>query len=232
MKHSILAIMTFVFMACGASSDTGVNKSVFVGDGEHKSGGLRSVNGSVTVGNDATVDGSCSTVNGKIRIGENATVRDVSCVNGSINVDRNSKTEEISTVNGAITIGSEVEVDGNVSTVNGPIRSKIYTQIDGDLETVNGEMTVEQSMITGNITTVNGDIDLLDGSTVKGSIYVKRNRKSNRHKDFKELVITVDAKSKIKGNIEVKGDEPNVTVVLSGGGEVLGEVINARVIRK
>jgi len=46
------------------------------------------------------------------------------------------------------------------------------------------------------------------------------------------LIITVEAGSKVKGNIEVKGENPNVTVVLADGGEVLGNIINAEVIRK
>jgi len=79
---------------------------------------------------------------------------------------------------------------------------------------------------------VNGDISLLEKSIVHGSVIVDRDRKKPLSKEHKELVITVDGKSKVKGNIEVKGDEPNVTVVISGDGEVLGEIINARVVRK
>ncbi len=231
MKHSLIALMAFVVLACGVSSDTGINKSIFVADGEHKSNGLRSVNGSITVGNEATVDGDCSTVNGRISIGENASVGEVGCVNGSISLDRNSKAREVGCVNGSIKLGGEVQVDGDVSTVNGSISTKREVEIAGDMGTVNGDIVSARTFIAGNIETVNGDIDLLDQSVVRGDIIVNRDRKKPR-KQFKELVITIDEGSKVKGNIEVKGDDPNVTVVLADGGEVLGEIINAKVIRK
>ncbi len=232
MKHSIIAVMTLVILACGVSSDTGINKSIFVADGEHRSNGLRSVNGTISVGNEVIVEGSCTTVNGKISIGENSEVGEVSCVNGSISLDRNSKADEISCVNGSITLGGEVKVDGDVSTVNGSIKCKREVEIAGDLETVNGDMQIQRTFINGDISTVNGDIDLLDESLVRGNVIIERDRKKPRYKKFKELIITVDSGSKIKGNIEVKGDNPNVTVVLAGGGEVLGEIINAKVVRK
>jgi len=231
MKHSVIALTAFVVIACGLSSDTRINKSIVVEDGAHKSGGLSSVNGSITVGNEATVDGDCSTVNGKIIVGENAKVRELSCVNGGIELDRNSKAKEVSCVNGSIKLGGEVKVDGDVSTVNGSIHCENQSMIAGDLSTVNGDMSTEETMIVGDVRTVNGDIELLEGSIVKGKVVIDRDNKRPRNKHFKELFITVDSASKVNGNIEVKGDDANVTVVLAGGGEVLGEIINAKVIR-
>ncbi len=232
MRHTVLIALSTILLACGASSDTRINKSVYVGDGEHKSGSLRSVNGSVHVGNEASVDGNCTTVNGKIVVGENSEVREVSTVNGGISIDRNSKATEVSCVNGSISLGSDVEIDGDVSTVNGSIRCKIAVDIAGNLETVNGSMTTKETNIKGHIKTVNGDIDLLEKSIVHGDIVVNRVKKPSNHKNLKKMTITIDSKSKVKGNIEVKGDEPNVTVILAGGGEVLGEIINAEVVRK
>jgi DUF4097 and DUF4098 domain-containing protein YvlB len=232
MKHSILAFTTLLILACGASSDTGINKSLFVADGEHKSNGLRSVNGSISVGNEATVDGNCSTVNGEITIGENAEVGELSCVNGAIKVDRNTRTQEISCVNGSIDLNSEVKADGDVSTVNGAIRSRRETMIAGDMSTVNGDMSTLQSLIVGDISTVNGDISLYDKTTVKGNIVIDRDGKRPKDKTFKLLTVRIDGASKVNGDINVKGDDANVTVILAGGGEVLGEIINAKVIRE
>jgi len=232
MKHSLIALIAFVILACGASSDTGINKSIFVTDGEHRSSNLTSVNGTVSVGNEATVDGDCATVNGQIVIGENAKVKKVSCVNGSISLDRNSQADGVSCVNGSIELGGEVKVDGDVSTVNGAITTKRETYITGDMETVNGDMYTLETLISGDVSTVNGDIDLGENSVVKGNIRVDRGRKGPFRKVYKKLVITVDSGSRVKGDIEVKGDDPNVTVVLAGGGEVLGEIINAEVVRK
>jgi len=232
MKHTALVALATVMLACGASSDTHINKSIKVGDGEHRKGSLRSVNGTINVGNEAVVDGNCTTVNGEINIGENSEVGEVSCVNGSISLDRNSKASEVSCVNGSILLGGEVKIDGDVSTVNGEIRCKSEVHIVGDLETVNGDMKVTQTIIAGNLSTVNGDVSLYEKSTVRGDIIIDRDNKKPSYKEHKELVITIDGKSKVKGNIEVRGDEPNVKVILAGGGEVLGEIINAEVVRK
>lgn len=232
MRHSVIAVMAILLIACGASSDTGINKSIYVGDGEHKRGSLRSVNGSINVGNEAKVDGNLSTVNGAIVVGENAEVGEISCVNGEISVDRNSKAQEISCVNGAISTGADVEIDGDLSTVNGPIKTKLGSRIYGSMSTVNGDMYAQETLVDENIRTVNGDIDLVESSMVKGDIIIDRDRKKPSSREFKELVITIDSGSKVKGSIRVKGDNPNVTVVLSGGGEVQGEIINAEVVRK
>ena len=232
MKQTALVAIATVMLACSASSDTHINKSITVPDGEVRKGSLRSVNGTINVGHEARVDGSCTTVNGEINIGENSEVGEVSCVNGSISVDRNSKVSNISCVNGSISLGGEVEIGRDVTTVNGEIRTKSEVQIAGDMETVNGDMKMTQTMIRGDVSTVNGDVALLEKSTVYGNIIIDRDNKKPRSKEFKELFITIDGKSKVKGNIEVRGDEPNVTVVLAGGGEVLGEIINAKVVRK
>ncbi len=232
MKQTAIIAIATVMLACGASSDTHVNKSIKVADGEHKKGSLRSVNGTINVGNEALVEGNCTTVNGRISIGENSEVGEISCVNGSISLDRNSQASAVSCVNGSISLGGEVKIDGDVSTVNGEIRCKREAQIAGDLETVNGSMKVTETRISGDMSTVNGDIDLLEKSIVHGNIIIDRDHKKPRSKEYKELVITIDGKSKVKGNIEVRGDEPNVKVILAGGGEVLGEIINAEVVRK
>jgi len=232
MKHVFISIMTLVVLACGGASDSGINKSIVVAAGEHKSGSLRTVNGSITLGKDAGVEGNCVTVNGHIVVGENAFVREISCVNGGIRLDNGSRAEEISCVNGSIALSAEVQIEGDVTTVNGTISSKRETQIAGDMGTVNGDMYVRETLIGGDITTVNGNIELLENSQVNGNIIIHRNKRKPGFKQFKELTITVASGSRVKGNVEVKGDDPNVTVILAGDGEVLGEIINAEVIRK
>ncbi len=232
MRSTVIVAMATLILACGGLSDTHINKDITVADGEHRNESVRSVNGTITIGNEASVDGNCTTVNGDIKVGENAEVHEVSCVNGSISIDRNTKAREVSSVNGSISLGGEVKVNGDVSTVNGDIRCKSMADIDGTLETVNGEIHIIETMVRGDMKTVNGDLTLAENSLVRGSIVVDRQNTRPRLKKHKNLVITVDGKSKVKGNIEVRGDEPNVTVILAGGGEVLGDIINAEVIRK
>jgi len=232
MKHTAIVAVATLMLACNASSDTQINKSINISEGEHKKGSLRSVNGSINVAHEASVDGSCTTVNGQIIIGENCDVGELSCVNGDITVDRNSSTGEVSTVNGSIELGSEVRTEGNVGTVNGEITCKMGVQLAGDMGTVNGDMKTTETLITGDISTVNGSISLSEKSIVEGSIIIDRDNFKKKHKKHKPLVVTIDGKSKVKGDIEVKGDEPNVTVILTGGGEVLGKVINAELVRK
>ena len=232
MKHSILALASILIFACGASSDTGVNKSHYVGPGEHKKGGLRSVNGAITVDEKAIVEGDCSTVNGRVSIGEGAHVGEISCVNGGIGLDKNAHAEDISCVNGSIELGSKVVVAEDVGTVNGSIRCDKSVSIHGNMSTVNGEMRAKGTLIAGDVSTVNGDISLTDGSEVGGTIYIDRDQPRSRMNKYKKLTVRIDDKSVVKGDIEVKGDDPNVTVVLAGGGEVLGKIINAEIVRE
>lgn len=231
MKHSLILLSTVLFLTCDGSSSTGINKNLNVDDGEHRRSGIRSVNGSIEVGNRAVVDGNCSTVNGEIRIGESAKVAEVSTVNGGIHVDRETVTEDISCVNGSISLGNSTQVAGEVSTVNGSIDCDHGALISGNLETVNGRLALLETEVKGDIHTVNGNIDLKDHSIVRGDIIIKR-KNPKMLKKLQPLTILVDENSKVKGSINVKGDDPNVTVVLSGGGEVLGDIINAEVVRK
>lgn len=232
MRNSIITAVAILVIACGASSDTGVNKSIFVADGETRNSSLRTVNGSINVGNEATVTGDMSTVNGEISVGENSQVAELSCVNGRVSIDRNSRVEEVSCVNGPIYIGSEVEVEKELSTVNGSIKCKRGTQVGGNLETVNGEIEILETLVAGNLETVNGDILLEESSLVKGDIVIDRQKMHKSSSKRHELTITIASHSKVEGNIDVKGDDPNVTVILAGGGEVLGEIVNAKVVRK
>ena len=230
MRILTISLGMLILFACGLS-DTGINKSLNVADGETRSGGLRTVNGSIHVGNEAKVLGDCSTVNGRVSVGQHAEVGEISCVNGSVSVDRESQVEEISCVNGSIDLDGDVVVKGDVGTVNGSIQVKHRVHIHGDMSTVNGGMEAVESLIGGDVTTVNGNIDLLDASKVKGNVIVDRHQKKPMG-GFKELTILVQGGSQVRGNIEVKGDDPNVKVVLADGGEVLGEIINAKIVRK
>lgn len=232
MKHTAIVAITTLMLACNASSDTQINKSIHIAEGDHKKGSLRSVNGSINIAHEAIVEGSCTTVNGEIIVGENCDVGELSCVNGDITVDRNTNTGEVSTVNGSIELGSEVRTEGDVSTVNGQITTKMGVHLAGDMGTVNGDMKTTETLVTGDISTVNGHISLYEKSIVEGNIIIDRDNLKKKHKKYKPLVVTIDGKSKVKGDIEVRGDKPNVTVVLTGGGEVLGRVINAEVVRK
>jgi len=228
----IFVVLTLVFTACGVSSDSGINKHIQVAAGEHRSNGLRSVNGSITVGNSAVVDGNCSTVNGMVSIGETASVGEVACVNGSVSLERGSQAAEISCVNGSIELADKARVNGDVETVNGAIMCKSGVQIAGDLSNVNGHISTRRTFIHGNLSTVNGNIELARDSQVRENIIIDRDHKRSRLKPYKPLTITVTSGSKVKGDIIVKGDDPQVTVILSDGGEVLGEIINADIIRK
>jgi len=232
LKIWFVSLLILSLSGCNASSDSGINKSIRVGDGEHRPHGLRSVNGSITVGNSAVIEGNCSTVNGGISIGEAARVGEVTCVNGGIHLERNSEAVSVSCVNGAINLDSDVNVKGDVVTVNGTVTCQAGTQITGNLENVNGAIHTEQTFIKGDISTRNGKIVLAESSRVRGSILIDRTQKISRIKPHKPLIITVKSNSKVMGDIIVKGKNPQVTVILSDGGEVLGEISNAEIIRK
>ena len=232
MIHLSLIALGILVMACMATPDSKVNKSIHVPNGETRNSNLSTVNGSISVGAKATVKGDCSTVNGRIEIGKGANVGEVSSVNGSIAIGKDARTGEVSVVNGSITIESESKVEGDVGTVNGSITCSAGVQISRDCGTVNGGIELDNARVREDVSTVNGDINLYNAAKIDGDIVINRERKGMSNKNMKDLTVRIDSDSIVKGNIEVKGKDPMVTVILSNGGKVEGEVINAKLVRK
>jgi predicted acyltransferase (DUF342 family) len=204
---TMLGLAVILFWGC----DVGVNRSLYVHDGE-RSGGLSSVNGSIHVGAHCRVDGNCHTVNGRIEVGDGSSIGD------------------LETVNGRIRIGANVEVDGDAATVNGSIECGGGSKIHGRLSTVNGRVEMRNTLVDEEISTVNGDVLLQEKSVVRGDIVIKGKRGffSSGHR----LEIRVEGGSVVEGGIDVRDPDSEVRVYLSKDSAIKGEVRNAKVIKE
>ncbi len=114
------------------------------------------------------------TVNGSIHVARGVHARGVETVNGGIELDEQSRVGDASTVNGGISAGRDVIVEGDLETVNGGISTDAGSEVIGKVETVNGGIQLRATRVGAGIETVNGDIEVLDGSTVKGGIIVRK----------------------------------------------------------
>ncbi|MCP4654720.1 MAG: hypothetical protein GY856_04785 [bacterium] len=204
------ALSTIVFLLV-AGCNCAVNRSLRVADGEKVTGGLTTVNGTIRIGEDAEVRGASRTVNGRITVDDGAQV-------GSL-----------TTVNGAVEIAGNVAVDGDVETVNGAAECGSGTEVQGDVSTVNGAIRLDGTRVEGRVVTYNGGVTLRDGSRVTRDVVIERTR--GRHSD-RALEIRILQGSVVEGDIVVRTTKRPVTVYLSEGGEVLGEIRNAKVVRE
>ena len=195
------------FSAC----DFGVNKTIYVDDGETRRGGINSVNGGIIVGKDCALMGSSRTVNGRIEIGSGSRVEDLQSVNGSVDVDE------------------KVVVNGDIETVNGNITCGAGTEIDGGILSINGRVRMSGTVVGRDVKTINGNITVENESTVKGDIVIEGHRRGG--KDSNQITIRI-INSVIEGDVIVEDEDVNVRVYVSAGGKVLGTVKNAEVVEE
>lgn len=164
-----LLALLMVVPALGAS----INKSIKVEAGS-ESGGASSVNGSITVGADAVVTGGLKTVNGSIRVDSGASIENASTVNGGVRIAENVHAENLSTVNGGVKVGESAVVDGDIKAVNGGISVKKGARIGQSVSNVNGQIDLSGAEVGGDVSTVTGDVNVVDGSVVKGDLIVEK----------------------------------------------------------
>lgn len=206
----ILMALFFAMPGLACDGDIGINKDLYVEDGETQRGDLTSVNGSITIGENSEVRGTCNTVNGRIRVGEKARVEGLNTVNGTIDVRRN------------------VIVEDEIASVNGDISTSEGCEIRSDVASVNGTIELIGTEVSDDVTTINGNVYLRGGTIVAGNVVVKRvtGNRGNQH-----VKIVLEDGSKVRGDIDVRDRDVRVTVYLRDGSEVAGEIINARVER-
>ncbi|MEM7353224.1 MAG: hypothetical protein AAF657_20685 [Acidobacteriota bacterium] len=204
----IFIILALLFLT--ACDGAGVNRSLSVADGESRDGGLNTVNGSIRIGTDAAVDGSSRTVNGRI------SVRDGSKVGG------------LATVNGSIEVARNVEVDGDMESVNGSVDCATGTQVKGDISSINGSLFLEGTVVSGKIQTHNGSVTLRDGSRIEKDVVIARTRGTGNRR---EIEIKIEG-AIVEGDVIVEDPNRKVTVYLSDGGEVRGEIKDAEVVHE
>lgn len=223
--RALVVLTSCILLVAGC----GVNKSIHIADGETVNGGRATVNGSVNVGADCTVHGDCRTVNGRVTVGAGSNVGGLQSVNGSIKIADNVTVDGgVGTVNGSVRLAENISVDGEVETVNGSVDCGAGGTISDDVSTVNGSIHLARTEIGGDLSTVNGSVILTDHSRVAGNVLIKGKR--GRLSGKKPIEISISDGSVVEGDIIVRDPKRRVTVVLSGGGKVLGEIENAEVV--
>lgn len=195
-----LLAMLISLPAFGAS----VNKSVKIEAGSEVSG-ASSVNGSVSVGENAVVTGGVKTVNGAVRVDSGATIGNASTVNGGVRISDKVRADNLSTVNGSIDVGESSTVDGEIEAVNGRITVKKGTTVVESVGNVNGQIELLGAEIGGDVSTVNGDVQISEGSVVKGDVIVEKpnNWGWGRDKNRKPRVV-IGPQSTVEGAIELE----------------------------
>ena len=204
----LLSCLGVLFLATSLFAlDLGVNKSIYVQDGEKKSDGISTVNGCIIIGKKCKVRGSCRSVNGMISVGQASEVKRLETVNGGIRVDHGVRVlRDIKSVNGPVECRDGVVVLGSIRSVNGPINLS-NTKVDNDLSTYHGNISLEKE------------------STVGGDIIIKDGKGHDRHK--KPLYIRITDRSVVRGDIIVEDDDLKVVVQLKRGGKVQGHIYHA-----
>lgn len=208
-----LAIFVFV-LASATFAGASVNKSIRVDDGETADHELNSVNGSITVGSRAELQRSAETVNGGITVGDD------------------SRTRDLISVNGRVRVGDRVSVDGNLRSVNGAVEAGEETVVTGRVETVNGGIDLRGTTVQDDLQTVNGRVRLDRGSRILGDLVIEGRNNHGWSSHSKPLVIELRDGSVIEGDIDVRDEDRRVTVRLSGGSSVKGQVRGAEVVRE
>lgn len=171
-KSCFTVVLLTVLLSLPAFGAT-INKSVKIAAGSESSG-ASSVNGSITVGENAVVTGGVKTVNGTIRVDRGAKIENASTVNGGVKVASNVEADNLSTVNGSVKVGKSGTIAGEIEAVNGRIVVEKGTTIADNVGNVNGQIDLSGAEVGGDVSTVSGDIDVVDGSVVKGDIIVEK----------------------------------------------------------
>jgi DUF4097 and DUF4098 domain-containing protein YvlB len=209
-----LLALLMVLPAFGA-----VNKSVKIEAGSDSSGAT-SVNGSITIGADAVVTGDVQTVNGSIKVASGARIEDAETVNGSVKIASNVESESLSTVNGAVTVGEASTVDGDIETVNGGVSVDTGAKVAKSVSNVNGKIELSGAEVGGDVGTVTGNVDVIDGTVVKGDLIV--DKPSNwgwGNKKNRKPRIVIGPGSTIEGVIKLEHEvELYVSTTASVGG--------------
>lgn len=170
MKQTASIFVTiFLLVGCGA-----VMGDFSLSDGSTHDDDISVVNGSVSIGEDCRVNGDVSSVNGSIQVGANSVVGEISAVNGSVSLANNvSVGGPMENVNGRVSIGGGSRIAGSVSTVNGRIEFEEDAVSDGTVSTVNGHIKLVGAQANA-LGTTNGNIEVLEGSHVKGRLKVAK----------------------------------------------------------
>lgn len=170
MKQAATILFAFLFLAgCGS-----VVGDFSLADGSTYNDDISVVNGSISIGKDCQVNGEIASVNGTVGVGDNSVVGEIGVVNGGIELGQAVVVNgPLDNVNGPVSVGERSRVAGSVSTVNGKIQLKSGAVAEGTVSSVNGRITLVGSEVAA-LETTNGNLEVLEGSHVKGRLKVTK----------------------------------------------------------
>lgn len=170
MKQALVVVFFLVLLVgCGS-----VMGDFSLADGSTHDDDISVVNGSIRIGEDCRVNGDVSSVNGSVEVGASSVVGEISAVNGSISLANDvSVSGPLENVNGRVSIGAGSRIAGSVSTVNGRIQLDAGSASDGTVSTVNGHIKLIDAEVAA-LGTTNGNLEVLEGSRVKGRLKVSK----------------------------------------------------------
>jgi len=200
LERGVVALLGLMLALPAAAS---INKSIKIAPGE-SSDGASSVNGSVTVGAGAVVTGDVGTVNGTIRIADNAQVKDASTVNGALRLGSGVSARSLETVNGSIRAADNCQLDGSVEAVNGSINLGNGTRVTDGVANVNGTIELQGVDVGGNVETVNGDVEVLQGSTLRGDLVIEKPSGWGWNNKKRKPRVIIGPGSVVMGTIELE----------------------------
>lgn len=231
-KYTFTSTLILLFsLIVNLSAQTSVSKDIRIANGEKIDRKVSSVSGDITIGQKARVRASVSTVSGDIEIGAKARIEDIGSVSGDLSIAKGAQTYSLETVSGDIHLYGENEVEGTIKTVSGDVVGESGSKIKENIITVSGDIELDDTSLDGDITTVSGDISLFNGTYVSGDIIIKRKNSPMQHVTGTMKVI-IDLNSVVHGSIKVSEPDTNVIVILSNGGKVDGDIVNAEVRRQ
>ncbi|MFC1493519.1 hypothetical protein ACFL6O_06110 [candidate division KSB1 bacterium] len=211
MRTRLLFIITIALIPA-INCNVGINRTIYIDDGEKVRGSQNTVNGSIIIGSDCEVGGDCRSVNGDIEVGENSNVRSLQAVNGRIRLEK------------------DVTVRGDIEAINMRILCSPGVKIEGEVYSVNGKIDLDNTTVSKNVSTYNGDIILSGRSRINGDIIIRRNRGEHQHR--RSLTIEIADGSVVEGDVIVRDRDIEVTVYLMNGGKVEGKIVDAEVVER
>jgi hypothetical protein len=189
---------------------------------------ITTVNGQVQAAEGQTY-GTLSTVNGQVHVARGVTAKEAKTVNGQVLIDEDVKLGRASTVNGQLRVGDGSTIEHEASTVNGGIKLGKRVRVGGDVTTVSGGIDLDAAEVGGSLSTHNGDIELSDGSHVRGNINVRKKNDSGWSWGKDEPVeVRICATCVVDG--ELRFERPVDLYVQPGAriGKVIGDSVTRR----
>ena len=208
MKLSYLALLVIVPISILGGCMMNIEKNHWIKDGTKSHRNFYSIDGNIHIGENSEVAGNCRTIDGWIDVGANSKVRNLNTIDGKVRVRKNAV------------------VNGYIKVIDGEIYCESGVKVKGYVETTDADIKLEGTVVEDSLSTSDGNIKLYDNTTVMGNIKIKKRYRIIP--DHIVLYIEID-NSIVEGDIINKDSNTEVIIYISNGGQVKGQVVNAKV---